>query len=169
MKIPKYTYVVPVCCQFLIFFYFLHVFLPFGTVHCSLPPNFSRKHTRLFCASVFVWAVLSAWISTQSIVLLIPSISQDSARTSLLTWCLQGFSVREFIVCSYCCRLQLSVCHSSASLNHKLFEGKDFLVLYIHHNARSIVNPWSLCYKNAQMNELLGLLCSPVQTVICLS
>ena len=72
----------------------------------ALEPNFSPKHTRLFHASVFVWAVISAWITTQSIVLLIPCISQDSARTSLVTWCLQGFSenllfVVTTLVCSY--------------------------------------------------------------------
>lgn len=72
----------------------------------ALQPTFSRKHTRLFHASVCVWAVLSAWVTTQSIVLLIPCISQDSARPFLLTWCLQGFSENLLfmvtaLVCSY--------------------------------------------------------------------
>lgn len=167
MKIPKYTYVVPVCCQFLIF-YFLHVFLPFGTAHCSPTTHFQPETYQAFsCLCLCVGCALCldyypVHCSAHSLHLSRFSsyIPSDMVSPRLL---------REFIVYCYCCRLQLSVCHSSASLNQKLFEGKDFLALYIHHNARSIVNPWSLCYKNAQMNELLGLLCSTVQRGICLS
>ena len=168
MKIPKYTYVVPVCCQFLIFFYFFHVFLPFGTVHGSPRTQFQPETYQAFsCLCLCVGCDLCLDYYTVH-------CSADSLHLSRFSSYIPCDMVsprllREFIVCSYYSRLQLSICHSSASLNHKLFEGKDFLALYIHHNARSIVNPWSLCYKNTQMSELLGLLCSPVQTGICLS